>query len=196
MNRLTKYMALLLVLPVLLCAGCAGKKAEAEHTAPVSAVETSQSQRTEEVTISAEVLDLLDLDMALTARKLGLDTVTENEDGSCTVYMTEEEKAIILEQLERTLKREIDALPQSGLWPFLDKIAVSEDLKTVVLYTTEDRYTPERDSTIAPAVYLPCLLYKAFSGENTDRFKQEFIIRNEDRVEIDSFRYPSPAPAE
>ena len=93
-----------------------------------------------------------------------------------------------------------DTLPESGLWPFLDKIAVSEDLKTVYLYTTEDRYTAQRDSTIAPAVYLPCLLYKAFSGENADRFKQEFIIRNEQRIEIDSFRYPlpkaTPAPAE
>ena len=115
MKYRTQHLALFFALLMLLCTGCTGKESAAETPAPTAAVEASSPERTEQVTISSGVLEQLDMDMAATARKLGLNNITENEDGSCTVYMTEEEKAVILEQLERTLKKEIDKITDNDL---------------------------------------------------------------------------------
>ena len=153
--------ALLLSAALLLSpAGCrADDAAESEPTA--SASPEDAVSRPISVTFSEALLHETGLDPAATARGLGLTNVTDNDDGSCTIQMTAEEQETASAALRESLDEQLLALPESGTWPFLDAVELSEDCTKATLHSAAARYSPARDNTVAQAVYIPALLCAA-----------------------------------
>lgn len=167
---------------------------EAETASPESASEAA-ADRTETVTISAEVLKKTDVDITAAARKLGLEITAVNDDGSCTVSMTDDERDTLLDALRESLDTQLAALPEEGTWPFLDGVTVSDDCRQVTLETEAGRYNAVRDNAAAQSVYLPSLLYAAFSGADTESFVQHFtVIDAGDGTVLCEFDYPAEEP--
>lgn len=178
-------LAALLLVSVL--AACR-KAAEAPAEAAPSPVPV---ERTESITVPRDVIDLCDLDMHAAARRLNLPDTAENTDGSYTVRLTPGEKAALQASARKNLEDALSALPESGTWPFLLRAELSEDCRTVTLYTRDELYAPLRDRTAAQAVYLPSLLCLALCGEETEAFSQTFTVVDErTKKNLDSFIYP------
>ena len=128
--------ALLLSAALLLSpAGChADDAAESEPTA--SASPEDAVSRPISVTFSEALLHETGLDPAATARGLGLSNVTDNDDGSCTIQMTAEEQETASAALRESLDEQLLALPESGTWPFLDAVELSDDCTKATLHTS------------------------------------------------------------
>ena len=180
---------LAIVLTLAACSPRSAQKAEATPSPSPVPVE-----RTESITIPKSVLHSLQLDVAALSRRLSLYNVTENIDGSCTVHMTQEEKAIILPALRTALDAEMETLVSSGTWPFLTKAEISTDAARATLHTTAKQYDPVWDRTCAASVYLPALLYAAFTTENAADFTMQFTVVDEKGKKLDTFTYPEPEP--
>ena len=190
-NRIQPQILCLLLAILLTLSAChpAGtQKAEAAPSPTPVPVE-----RTENVTLPKNVLDRLHLNVAALSRRLSLYNVTENADGSCTVHMSQEEKDVILSALRAALDGEMETLAANGTWPFLTKVEISADAKKATLYTTAEQYDPVRDRTCAESVYLPALLYAAFTTENAEAFTMKFTVLDEKGKKLDTFTYPAPA---
>ena len=180
---------LLIVLFTLSACGSVGaQKAEATPSPTPVPIE-----RTESITLPESVLDRLQLNVTALSRRLSLYNVTENPDGSCTVHMSQEEKDAILPALRSALDSEMETLAASGTWPFLAKVEISEDADKATLHTTAEQYDPVRDRTCAESVYLPALLYAAFTTENAEAFTMKFTVLDEKGKKLDTFTYPAPA---
>ena len=181
-----------LLATVLIFAACsptAAQKTEATPSPTPVPVE-----RTESVTLPESVMDSLQLDVAALSRRLSLYNVTENIDGSCTVHMTQEEKDVILPALRTALDAEMEALVSSGTWPFLTKAEISADAAHATLHTAAKQYDPVRDRTCAASVYLPALLYAAFTTDDAESFTLQFTVLDEKLQTIDEYVYPFPDP--
>ena len=136
------------------------------------------------------------MDPAATARGLGLTNVTDNDDGSCTIQMTAEEQETASAVLRENLDEQLLALPESGTWPFLDAVELSNDCTKATLHSAAARYSPARDNTVAQAVYIPALLCAAFSGEDPEAFAVHFTVLDSDgKTVLGEFDYPEPEPA-
>lgn len=188
--------ALLLSAALLLSpAGCrADDAAESEPTA--SASPEDAVSRPISVTFSEALLHETGLDPAATARGLGLTNVTDNDDGSCTIQMTAEEQETASAALRESLDEQLLALPESGTWPFLDAVELSNDCTKATLHSAAARYSPARDNTVAQAVYIPALLCAAFSGEDPEAFAIHFTVLDSDgKTVLGEFDYPEPEAA-
>lgn len=190
MSRLIKKTAALLLCALLLvpAAGCRNDETPAP-SATASAAPKNVVSRPIVVTFSRSVRRSTGIDPAATARKLGLETVTDNSDGSCTVLMTDEEQAAACAALRKSLDEQIAALPESGLWPFLDAVELNDACTDVTLHTSAARYSAERDRTIAQAIYIPTLLYTVFNGGDDVTFTLHFTVLD-GKTELDTFDYP------
>ncbi len=184
-----RLTALLLALCLLFFTACAAKPVDAE--VPEASPTAEPVERTESIVITEDTLEQLELNISVMSRKLQLYNVTENADGSCTVYMTPEEQKAIVSTLRTALDEEMEALAKEGTWPFLEKVEISEDGSTAHLYTSDDKYDSIRDRTCADAIYLPTLLYVAFTQpEAADAFSMQFTVLDETDRMLDYFKYP------
>lgn len=197
MNRIFRSICagVLSAAMLLSLTGCRKQAAESKPPEPTPAAVSEEPERTESVTISAEVSKKTGADIAATARKLGLENVIQNEDGSCTIYLTEEERNTFLTSLRESIDTKLTPVPAEFQWPFLEGAEISEDCRSVTLRTTAARYNALRDNTSAQVFYLPCLLYIAFSGEDADSFVQHFtVVDTADGTVLCEFDYPAPEP--
>lgn len=64
--------------------------------------------------ISKDTLRRTGLDITAAAHRLGLTNVTTNDDGSCTVEMTKDERDAVCAALKESLHEQIIALPEDG----------------------------------------------------------------------------------
>ena len=191
-----RITALFLALCFLLSA-CAAQPAVSEM--PEASPTAEPVERTESIVISKDTLERLELNISTMSRKLQLYNTAENPDGSCTVYMTQEEHDAIVSALRAALEEEMKALVKEEIWPFLKRIEISEDGRSAHLYTKAGEYDPIRDRTCADAVYLPALLYNVFTQpETADDFTMQFTVKDETDRMLDYFRYPKKeaAPSE
>ena len=197
MKRTTpRLLAVFLLCFWLLLTGCATQPGTA---LPESTPTPQPVERSEKITVYEETIDLLHLDMESAARRFQLSTVTENIDGSCTIHLTPEEKNALQTSMQASLTDALAALTQDGTWPFLIKAEMDMTDCSVKLLTEADRYIPERDRTIAQAIYLPTVLYLAFTGGDAETFVQHFaVVDVHTKTTIDTFVYPeaeaSPQP--
>ena len=129
--------------------------------------------------ISKDTLRRTGLDITAAAHRLGLTNVTTNDDGSCTVEMTKDERDAVCAALKESLHEQIIALPEDGTWPFIKSVTLSEDGRSAEILSTKDLYKPERDNAAAQAVYIPALLYAAFTGEDAESFTVHFTVKDE-----------------
>lgn len=59
----------------------------------------------------------------------------------------------------------------------------------------QDLYKPERDNAAAQAVYIPALLYAAFTGEDAESFAVHFTVKDETTGDVlGAFDYPAAEP--
>lgn len=197
MKKTPKKAGALLLSAALLLSfpGCHTDTPDNISSAEASASPEISVDRTISVTIPEAVLRLTDADMPAMARRLGLDNVTDNDDGSCTVCMTAEEQETILSTLRESLDSQLAALPESGTWPFIDSIELNSTCTEVTIHSEKDRYSPVRDNTMAQTVYIPALLYTAFSGGDTEAFSLHFTVLDADgKTALGEFDYPAPEP--
>lgn len=135
------------------------------------------------------------LDITAAAHRLGLTNVTTNDDGSCTVEMTKDERDAVCAALKESLHEQIIALPEDGTWPFIKSVTLSEDGRSAEILSTKGLYKPERDNAAAQAVYIPALLYAAFTGEDTESFTVLFTVKDEITGDVlGEFDYPAAEP--
>jgi len=194
MKRTVQRLFALFLLACWLLTGCAAQP----HAALPEATPTPQPvERADKITVSEVIIDRLDLDMAAAARRFQLSTVTENMDGSCTIHLTPQEKDALQTAMQAALTDALAALTADSTWPFLIKAEMDMKDCSVKLLTEADRYSAERDRTIAQAIYLPTLLYLAFTGGDAEHFSQSFtVVDVHTKTTLDTFVYPAePAPA-
>ena len=158
--------ALLLAATLIFSSASCGGQTETASEAPAAA--SSEPQRDYTVQISKDTLRRTGLDITAAAHRLGLTNVTTNDDGSCTVEMTKDERDAVCAALKESLHEQIIALPEDGTWPFIKSVTLSEDGRSAEILSTKDLYKPERDNAAAQAVYIPALLYAAFTGEDAN----------------------------
>lgn len=188
-----KRTALLLALLMLLCSACSAPPAVIEE--PQASPTAEPVERTESIVIGKDTLERLELNISVMSRKMQIYNVTENADGSCTVHMTPEEREAIISSLRTALDDEMDTLVKDGVWPFLEKVKISEDATKVFLYTSEEKYDSVRDRTCADAIYLPSLLYAAFAQpETAETFSMQFTVMDKTEKRLDFFVYPEKKP--
>lgn len=184
---------LLLSAALILSSAACGGQTEAVSEAP-SAV-SSEPQRDYTVQISKDTLRRTGLDITAAAHRLGLTNVTTNDDGSCTVEMTKDERDAVCAALKESLNEQIAALPEDGTWPFIKSVTLSEDGRSAVIISSAESYKPERDNAAAQAVYIPALLYAAFTGEDTESFAVHFTVKDETTGDVlGEFDYPAAEP--
>ena len=90
-----------------------------------------------------------------------------------------DERDAVCAALKESLHEQIIALPEDGTWPFIKSVTLSEDGRSAEILSTKDLYKPERDNAAAQAVYIPALLYAAFTGEDAERFTVHFTVKDE-----------------
>ena len=169
--------ALLLAAALIFSSASCGGQTETASEAPAAA--SSEPQRDYTVQISKDTLRRTGLDITAAAHRLGLTNVTTNDDGSCTVEMTKDERDAVCAALKESLHEQIIALPEDGTWPFIKSVTLSEDGRSAEILSTKDLYKPERDNAAAQAVYIPALLYAAFTGEDAESFTVHFTVKDE-----------------
>lgn len=75
--------------------------------------------------------------------------------------------------------------------PFIKAVTLSEVGRSAEILSTKDLYKPERDSAAAQAVYIPALLYAAFTGEDAESFTVHFTVKDETTGDVlGAFDYP------
>ncbi len=136
--------ALLLAAALILSSASCGGQTETASEAPAAA--SSEPQRDYTVQISKDTLCRTGLDITAAAHRLGLTNVTTNDDGSCTVEMTKDERDAVCAALKESLHEQIIALPEDGTWPFIKSVTLSEDGRSAEILSTKDLYKPERDT--------------------------------------------------
>lgn len=185
--------ALLLAAALVLSSASCGRQTETASEAPAAA--SSEPQRDYTVQISKDTLRRTGLDITAAAHRLGLTNVTTNDDGSCTVEMTKDERDAVCAALKESLHEQIIALPEDGTWPFIKSVTLSEDGRSAEILSTKDLYKPERDNAAAQAVYIPALLYAAFTGEDAESFTVHFTVKDETTGDVlGEFDYPAAEP--
>ena len=185
--------ALLLAAALVLSSASCGGQTETASEAPATA--SSEPQRDYTVQISKDTLRRTGLDITAAAHRLGLTNVTTNDDGSCTVEMTKDERDAVCAALKESLFEQIAALPEDGTWPFIKSVTLSEDGRNAEILSTKDLYKPERDNAAAQAVYIPALLYAAFTGEDAENFTVHFTVKDETTGDVlGDFDYPAAEP--
>ena len=185
--------ALLLAAALILSSASCGGQTETASEALAAA--SSEPQRDYTVQISKDTLRRTGLDITAAAHRLGLTNVTTNDDGSCTVEMTKDERDAVCAALKESLHEQIIALPEDGTWPFIKSVTLSEDGRSAEILSTKDLYKPERDNAAAQAVYIPALLYAAFTGEDAERFTVHFTVKDETTGDVlGAFDYPAAEP--
>mgnify|MGYP004468435645 CR=1 FL=1 len=109
--------------------------------------------------------------------------------------MTKDERDAVCAALKESLHEQIAALPEDGTWPFIKSVTLSEDGRSAEILSTKDLYKPERDNAAAQAVYIPALLYAAFTGEDAENFTVHFTVKDETTGDVlGEFDYPAAEP--
>ena len=134
--------ALLLAAALIFSSASCGGQTETASEAPAAA--SSEPQRDYTVQISKDTLRRTGLDITAAAHRLGLTNVTTNDDGSCTIEMTKDERDAVCTALKESLHEQIIALPEDGTWPFIKSVTLSEDGRSAEILSTKDLYKPER----------------------------------------------------
>ena len=170
--------ALLLAAALILSSASCGGQTETASEAPAAA--SSEPQRDYTVQISKDTLRRTGLDITAAAHRLGLTNVTTNDDGSCTVEMTKDERDAVCAALKESLHEQIIALPEDGTWPFIKSVTLSEDGRSAEILSTKD---------------IPALLYAAFTGEDAESFTVHFTVKDETTGDVlGAFDYPAAEP--
>lgn len=109
--------------------------------------------------------------------------------------MTKDERDAVCAALKESLHEQIIALPEDGTWPFIKSVTLSEDGRSAEILSTKDLYKSERDNAAAQAVYIPALLYAAFTGEDAESFTVHFTVKDETTGDVlGEFDYPAAEP--
>ena len=175
--------ALLLAAALIFSSASCGGQTETASEAPAAA--SSEPQRDYTVQISKDTLRRTGLDITAAAHRLGLTNVTTNDD----------ERDAVCAALKESLHEQIIALPEDGTWPFIKSVTLSEDGRSAEILSTKDLYKPERDNAAAQAVYIPALLYAAFTGEDAESFTVHFTVKDETTGDVlGAFDYPAAEP--
>ncbi len=151
--------------------------------------------KTESITISSFVLDLIGADPVSGAEAYSVNSIIKNEDSSVTYYLTPAEKTEILAQMRSSLNSHLDSFINSTDHPFVKDISINADYNTVTITSTQTEFLEARDSVIAPSIYIPVITYVAFSQaeyKELSDFVLNFTVINEtDGSVLGSFSYPS-----
>ena len=180
--------ALLLAAALVLFSASCGGQTETASEAPAAA--SSEPQRDYTVQISKDTLRRTGLDITAAAHRLGLTNVTTNDDGSCTVEMTKDERDAVCAALKESLHEQIMLCRRTARAVYKN-VTLSEDGRSAEILSTKDLYKPERDNAAAQAVYIPALLYAAFTGEDAESFTVHFTVKDETTGDVlGAFDYP------
>ena len=75
-------------------------------------------------------------------------------------------------------------------------MALDADCKNATLQSEQARYNPVRDNAVAQAIYLPALLYTAFTGVDPETYSLHFTVLDSDgKTVLGEFDYPKPEPS-
>ena len=86
-------------------------------------------------------------------------------------------------------------MDEEGRGPFIISLRLSPDGRSAEILSTKGLYKPERDNAAAQAVYIPALLYAAFTGEDAESFTVHFTVKDETTGDVlGEFDYPTAEP--
>lgn len=130
------------------------------------------------------------------AHRLGLTNVTTNDDGLLHGRNDKRRARCRLRRAEGKSARADLALPEDGTWPFIKSVTLSEDGRQ----RRNSEYqraciNRSADNAAAQAVYIPALLYAAFTGEDAESFTVHFTVKDETTGDVlGAFDYPAAEP--
>lgn len=126
-----------------------------------------------------------------TARQLGMNNYRTNDDGSVTFYMTESMRQTVTDTFADALRMYAAGLAGNDAWPAVTKCELNDSLDQVTLYVDEELYSPQREDTIAKALYIPLSLYQLFMEGSTEGFTLQCTVKAQaDGHTLSMFTYP------
>ncbi len=176
---------------LLLLSGC-GQDANSSSSAQPSPSPSSQEETLVTITLPASYFEgKTEKEVKAAAKKQGVDTVTQNEDGSYQYEMTATAHRRLVNEMRLSLVDSISSLPDGTNYPSVESASLSDDLSTLTLKVDSQAYQDSNDRTIARAVWPSLCVYYYFNNENPEKKSLTVDVRSaEDDSQVEQFVWP------
>lgn len=173
---------------LFLLSGC-GQETDSSSSAQPSASPSSQEEAWVTITLPASYFEgKTEQEVKAAAKKQGVDTVTQNEDGSYQYEMTATAHRRLVNEMRLSLVDSISSLPDGTNYPSVESASLSDDLSTLILKVDAQAYQDGNDRSIARAVWPSLCVYYYFNNENPEEKSLTVDVRNaEDDSQIEQF---------
>lgn len=171
-----KFLAALLCAVMALSVVACGSKESKKDT-----------EKTIEITIPASIMfkdEEGDLKLDDKDKEQGIKNITKNSDGSITLEMTEEGHKKLLNDLKKTVDKNIeDLLADKENCPSFNKITYNDDLSEFTIEVNPDLYT-EDESSYAIDFYFSGNIYQSLNSVPEDKLNVDVIIVDQTTKEV------------
>lgn len=173
---------------LFLLSGC-GQETNSSSSAQPSASPSSQEETRVTITLPASYFEgKTEQEVKAAAKKQGVDTVTQNEDGSYQYEMTATAHRRLVNEMRLSLVDSISSLPDGTNYPSVESASLSDDLSTLILKVDAQAYQDGNDRAIARAVWPSLCVYYYFNNENPEEKSLTVDVRSaEDDSQIEQF---------
>lgn len=134
------------------------------------------------VTLPAEFVgDATQEELDLMAEKVGVHSITLNEDGSATYVMSKEQHAKLLEETAQSIRTSLNEMVGSEDYPNITAIDANDDFTEFTVTTTSTELDMQEAFSVM-GFYMYSGMYGIFSGEAPDNVHVDFV--NADTGEV------------
>lgn len=188
----TGMLAALAACSMLLFASCS---TQPEPVSSEISTVSSQVESTVEITIPGDYYNGMTLEEVKgSAKKQGIDKVTQEKDGSYTFEMTASAHRRLVSEMRFTLKDNISALAGTEEYPSVKSASLSDDLSELTLMVDQKAYSSGNDQTIARTVWPSVCAFYYFNLEDpAGKTLSVLVLSEEDSSVIEEFQWPEPA---
>lgn len=188
----TGVLAALAACSMLLFASCS---TQPEPVSSEISTVSSEVESTVEITIPGDYYNGMTLEEVKdSAKKQGIDKVTQEKDGSYTFEMTASAHRRLVSEMRFTLKDNVSALAGTEEYPSVKSAALSDDLSELTLMVDQKAYSSGNDQTIARAVWPSVCAFYYFNLEDpAGKNLSVLVLSEEDSSVIEEFQWPEPA---
>lgn len=191
----TGMLAALAACSMLLFASCSTQPQPVSSADSAGSTVSSQVESTVEITIPGDYYNGMTLkEVKDSAKKQGIDKVTQEKDGSYTFEMTASAHRRLVSEMRFTLKDNVSALAGTEEYPSVKSASLSDDLSELTVMVDKKAYSSGNDQTIARAVWPSVCAFYYFNLEDpAGKALSVLVLSEEDSSVIEKFQWPEPA---
>lgn len=188
---------------VLLMGACSNEEAEEENTESITeeTAETTEPEAVEEteqgslevdkglfsveVTLPAMFFEGEDMEVVIAnAEAEGVGEATLNEDGSVTYKMSKSQHQEMMEELEASIDETKTAIVDSGDFPSIKGLEISNDYETYTLQVDREAFENSFDGVATLSIGIVGSYYQAFDGVDSEDMHVEIDLEDADTGEV------------